>query len=268
MELAAKARQMQNEGVALAAKAIEGEVLSGEDRGLIEQLAISGNEDAARELEQLNGAEIAIFSDGFARNAYLRQQVAMLADEKNPDLDLVISRLYALQAKTMPWRGGMLSAIPLLNVYEKWRDAAKHHNKPIILTDASRKNRGKNNEHIDARFQRYLVPATTLDREVFAQLKDILAKASQVLISRLDNAEGMTARQVVWYALHFLPESLVMSPTWVRRVFEPENNGLLEHRDSRTLYMSFELSGHETFLMAKSTRAELLMQQLKALAES
>lgn len=264
-QLAVRARTMQEAGTKLADKAIEGEVLSVEDRALIEQLAKSGDEQALRELEQLDDAEIAIFTDAFARNAYLRKQVALL-DTSN--LDTVIARLYALRATTMPSRGKMLPAIQLLAVYDRYSDARKHHRRPLPLTNATRKDKGQKNEHIDARIEQYLVPATTLDREVFEQFQRVLLQSADALIERLDNCERMSPRRAVWYAVHFLPGSLVLTPKWAERIFEAGPNGACTHRGNKQHFVRFDLSSHEVFFTPKDDRAVRLIDQLKALAES
>jgi|GEM_PF-7062302 len=271
LELAAQARQMQTAGQERAELAIVGEVLTPEDRAAIQQLAQSGNEEAARELEQLDGAEIAIFTDPFARNAYLRKQVELLAKEDSPGLDEVIARLFALQAQTMPGKHGkMLPAIPLLVTHARERDAKKQlcGEQPIVLVKASRKNRGRKDEHIDARIEQYLAPATVVDRQTFRLFKLVLTKAAEVLITRLDNAEKMNLRQVVWYAVHLVPQSQVVSPKWADRILEKRADGTFERRDTRQSYLRFELSTHEIYIVPKNDRTERLMEQLKALAES
>jgi hypothetical protein len=271
MELAAKARTMQAAGAQHADLALVGEVLTVEDRTAIQQLALSGDGEAARELEQLDGAEIAIFTDAFARNAYLRKQVAQLAKDDAPNLDEVISRLFALQAKTMPAKKGqMLPAIPLLTVHRRFQDAKKHlcGDQPIVLFEAWRKSKGKKDEHIEARTEQYLVPATALDRETFRQFKQILAKAADVLTAQLDDGATMTLRQIVWYAVHFLPQSQIMTPKWLGRIFDKQEDGSWKHRNNHRNYLRFDLSGHEVYLVPKSDRASRLMEQLKAIAES
>lgn len=265
-ELAAGAMQAQAAGEETAEVALQGEELTAAERAAIEKDALGGNEESREALQYLDEAKEAIFVDAFARAGYSRGRIAQIHADPHPHPETVLATIFSALSAKMRVRGAApKSAIPLLKAHRSRREAQLYVKSPIVFPASFRKNVGDKGEVIAARGENYLAPMTSADREVFVQVRNILAKMPEVFTAWVEDGHR-NLRSALWLGLHFMPGGQVLDKTWISRTLKDEG-GVLKHLANGRAYLRFDLSGNEILILEDSDLARRVMDRFKVLAE-
>lgn len=275
LELAAKARQQHEEGTIIAGNALQGETLTEADRVYMENFinnpttSPAERDEVVLALRDMEEAREMTFTDAIVRAAFFRGRIAALAAEESPLPEMVLATMFSAQATRMRTKQGIQKTIPILAVWNSWRDAQRHDKHPIVQPASQRKRarNGHGREFFAARGQNFLVPASIIDREAFEQLKGLLKRMPAVLAAWLPSSEtGL--HQATWFALHFLPGAQMLDTTWFKRMFE-DKDGTLKRRDNGgKTYLRFDLSPNEILVVEESEDSRAVVDALKAMVST
>jgi hypothetical protein len=265
-DLAKRAYDEQQDGVAHATLAIDSQEIDPKYIAAIEQKALAGDEESQRTLVWIKEAREATFTNAFARASYFRGTIARLNVEANPDPEKVLASFFSAQATKMSVRGEdkkptVQPAIPLFKSVDK-TEARKYHHRPLRIAEAFRKNSRTSQEHIEGQRMRVLVPTTVTDRECFEQMSALLAKMPAAIAKHFEGTDNFDVRQAVWLCLNLIPGARVFGPGFAKRIFtEVEGDEVKDERDAR--FLRFELSNHEVLVLDKSEFATRIIGRLK-----
>jgi len=269
--LAARAAQENEDAAYVASTVTENENMTAEQRANIEKLAAAGDAEAQEALEFIDEAREATFTDALVREKHFRNVILTLPDEPTLDPDRVLMLLFSGISKRMKVRTGRDSveikpASPLFRVFDNRNQARKYTKQPIRIPHAFRRADAKGVRRISARGVDYVVPATVLDNGAFDAMKKVLESMPAHFFAWFGKSTNLPrTRDIVWNALHMLPDSMVLDQVWFGRIFEPNGEGTFKRIENGQLYVRFNLSDNEIFLTPATEQSHEFINKLKRL---
>lgn len=268
-DLVAEANNAMRTGEAHASYALEGEEL---DISALQKAAMAGHEASAAALKYLSEAKEMTFRDAFARSAYLRGKIAQLAGQQCPEPEEVLGTLFSAQGKKMFVRGpdGKPVEQPAIPLFRSTTDRNEVRRcvgrNAIKLPDAFRREKGTPREHMEGARFRFLIPATTADRECYEELAGLLKRMPEVLAHHFEEYESQDVRQCCWLVLNLVSGTRGFNPGFAKKIFE-ETEGGFEEKEGNRAYLRFDLSDHEVLVLDDTPVNRRIVKRLKIFAE-